>query len=108
MPEFKIENAIINCPKCGKEYNMDEYNRLEKEKPVPVVSVYGKAAPEEALAEVAQRTGGRHYKEHVDIFDGAVYDPRICSECGTGFGFVKIVGKDKENIIFKMDLDLIQ
>ncbi len=32
------------------------------------ISVRGKAAPREALAEIAKRTGGRLYEEHVDVF----------------------------------------
>lgn len=108
MPELKKGKVVLNCPKCGKEYNMDEYNKLEKGKPVPVVSVRGKAAPKEALREIAQRTGGILHEEHVDIFDDQVYDPRICRVCNTEFGYVKIVGKDKENIIYHIDLDLIE
>lgn len=87
---------------------MDEYNKLEKVKPVPVVSVRGKGAPKEALAEIAQHTDGILHEEHVDIFDEDVYDPRICRVCNTEFGFVKIAGKDKENTIFRIDLDLVE
>jgi tryptophanyl-tRNA synthetase len=32
------------------------------------VSVRGKAAPKEALSEIAKRTGGKLYEEHVDVF----------------------------------------
>jgi tryptophanyl-tRNA synthetase len=32
------------------------------------ISVRGKAAPKEALKEIAKRTGGKLYEEHVDIF----------------------------------------
>lgn len=100
--------VVVNCPKCGKEYTMDEYEKLEKGESVPVVSVHGKAAPKEALLEIAQRTGGILYKEHVGVFDDKVCDARICSVCNTGFGFLKIVGKDKKNIICQIDLDLIE
>ncbi len=32
------------------------------------ISVRGKAAPKEALSEIAKRTGGKLYEEHVDVF----------------------------------------
>ncbi|MDP2840952.1 MAG: tryptophan--tRNA ligase, partial [Candidatus Methanoperedens sp.] len=32
------------------------------------ISVRGKTAPKEALSEIAKRTGGKLYEEHVDIF----------------------------------------
>ncbi|HLB70432.1 MAG TPA: tryptophan--tRNA ligase [Candidatus Methanoperedens sp.] len=32
------------------------------------ISVRGKAAPKEALKEIAKRTGGKLYEEHVDVF----------------------------------------
>jgi len=36
------------------------------------ISVRGKAAPKEALKEIAKRTGGRLYEEHVDVFRGSL------------------------------------
>ena len=106
MIEVGNGKTVVNCPRCGKEYNMDEYKKLEKVK--PIMSVRGKAAPKEALAEIAKHTGGILHEEHVDIFNNKIYDPRICSKCGTEFGFVKIVGKDKGNTIYRIDLDLIE
>ena len=80
-----------------KEYNMEEYEKLDKADTQtydePIISVRGKVAPKEALMEIAKRTGGKLYDEHVDIFDrknDKIYDARICSKCGTEFGFVKI------------------
>jgi hypothetical protein len=113
MIEFKNSKTVVNCPNCGKEYNMEEYYKLEKEKPDPAISVYGKAAPKEALEEISQKTNSLYwgeilYKERVDIFDDKIYDARICSVCNTGFGFVKIVGNDKGSLIFELDLDLSQ
>jgi len=104
---IKLGNSIVvNCPGCGREYNNNEYENLEKAK--PIMSVRGKAAPKEALTEIAKRTGGTLHEEHVDIFNNEIYNPRICSKCGTEFGFVKILGKDKDNTIFQIDLDLIE
>jgi hypothetical protein len=108
MIELKNSKTVVNCPNCGKEYNMEDYYKLEKEKPIPVMSVYGKAAPEEALEEISQQTGGILHKGHVDIFNDKIYDARICSVCNTGFGFERIVGNDKGNLIYHIDLDLIQ
>lgn len=115
---IEIGNGIVvNCPGCDKEYNVDEYKELKKAKPKPIMSVHGKAAPREALAEIAKRIGDilhdEHvdiilHDEHVDVFNNNIYDPRICSGCGTEFGFVKIVGKDKDNTIYQIDLDLIE
>jgi len=106
MIELKDSKTVIKCPKCGKEYNIDVYNKLEKGKKVLIGSIRGKAAPKEALREIAYLTGGILYKKHVDIFDN-VYDPKICRMCNTGFGYVKIVRKDKKNVIYQIDLDLI-
>src|SRR3990170_5935987 len=36
------------------------------------ISVRGKAAPKEALKEIAKRTAGKLYEEHVDIFKGSL------------------------------------
>ncbi|MBU4076710.1 MAG: tryptophan--tRNA ligase [Euryarchaeota archaeon] len=36
------------------------------------ISVRGKAAPKEALKEIAKRTGGKLYEEHVDVFRGSL------------------------------------
>jgi tryptophanyl-tRNA synthetase len=36
--------------------------------------VRGKAAPKEALKEIAKRTAGKLYEEHVDIFKGALVE----------------------------------
>lgn len=99
---------IINCPGCNKEYNMDEYKKLKKAKPKLIMSVHGKKAPKEALTEISKLTSGILHKEHVDIFNNEIYDPRICSECGTEFGFVKIVDYDNDNTIYRIDLDLIK
>ncbi len=38
------------------------------------ISVRGKAAPEEALSEIAKRTGGKLYEEHVDVFNCSFHD----------------------------------
>ena len=37
-------------------------------------SVRGKAAPKEALLEIAKRTGGKRYEGHVDVFNGSLED----------------------------------
>ena len=53
--------------KCDKEYNMEEYEKLDKAETQtydePIISVHGKAAPKEALMEIAKRTGWayRHF-----------------------------------------------
>lgn len=108
------DKAVINCPKCNKEYNMEEYDKLRKADTKtyddPVISVRGKTAPKEALMEIAKRTGGKLYDEHVDIFNrknGEIYGARICSECGTEFDFVKIISKTNKGTIFHLDLDLL-
>lgn len=112
---IKLGNkSVLNCPKCDKEYNMEEYEKLDKAKTQtydkPIMSVRGKAAPKEALMEIAKRTGGKLYDEHVDIFNrenDKIYDARICHKCGTEFGFVKIISKTNKGTIFHMDLDLL-
>ncbi len=38
------------------------------------ISVRGKAAPKEALSEIAKRTGGKLYEEHVDVFAKSFHD----------------------------------
>jgi tryptophanyl-tRNA synthetase len=38
----------------------------------PYISVRGKAAPKEALKEIARRSGGKLYEEHVDVFKGSL------------------------------------
>lgn len=45
--------------------NAKEKNRADTDK--TFISVRGKAAPKEALKEIAKRTGGKLYEEHVDI-----------------------------------------
>ncbi len=111
MIEIIGKDIVVNCPKCGKLYNMEEYRKLDQVKTYtiysPYISIRGKSAPKEALKEIAERTRGKLYEEHVDIFKMRLHDARKCSKCGTEFGFVKIVGKDKENTIFQIDLDLI-
>ncbi|MCZ7393181.1 MAG: tryptophan--tRNA ligase [Candidatus Methanoperedens sp.] len=52
----------------GLAYKMNMFvvekrNGAEKE----FISVRGKAAPEKALSEIAKRTGGKLYEEHVDV-----------------------------------------
>ena len=108
------DKSILNCPKCGKEYNMEEYEKLDKAEiqtyDEPIISVRGKSAPKEALMEIAKRTGGKLYGEHIDIFNtrnDEIYDARICSKCGIEFGFIKIVSKTNKGTIFHMDLDLL-
>jgi predicted nucleic-acid-binding Zn-ribbon protein len=107
------DKSVLNCPKCGKEYNMEEYEKLDKAETLtydePIISVRGKSAPKEALIEIAKRTGGKLYDERVDIFNrekDEIYDARTCYKCGTEFGFVKIVNKTNEETIFHIDLDL--
>lgn len=112
---IKLDDKIIlNCPKCGKEYNMEEYERLDKAKTQtygePIISIRGKNAPKEALIEIAKRTGGKLYEGHVDIFNrkkDEIYDARICSKCGIEFGFIKIISKTDKGTIFHLDLDLL-
>lgn len=108
------DKCVLNCPKCGKEYNSEEYEKLDKAETLiygdPIISAHGKAAPKEALVEIAKRTGRRLYGEHIDIFNkinDEIYDARICSKCGTKFGFAKIVSKTNKEAIFHMDLDLL-
>lgn len=108
------DKSILNCSKCDKEYNMEEYEKLDKADvqtyDEPIISVRGKVAPKEALMEIAKRTGGKLYDGHVDIFDrenDKIYDARICSECDTKFGFAKIIDKTDKETIFHMDLDLL-
>lgn len=110
--DIEEDFAKLNCPKCHKEYNMKEYGKLDKaERQIHkelIGSVRGKNAPKDALAEIAKRTGGKLYDEHVDIFSiHEIYDIRICSKCGTKFGFVKVVSKTDKGTIFHIDLDLI-
>ena len=98
------DESILNCPKCSKEYNIEEYEELNKVNAQtygtyptygkPIISIRGKDAPKEALAEIAKRTGGKLYEGHVDIIDKRKYeidDARICSKCGTEFGIVIIL-----------------
>lgn len=106
------DRSVLNCPKCGKEYNMREYDILDKagtqihEKLIG--SVRGKNAPKEALMEIAQRTEGKLYDGHVDIFDRyEIYDARVCSKCRTEFGFARIISKTNRGTVFHMDLDLL-
>ncbi len=113
MIKFSDE-SILNCPNCDKEYNMEEYEKLDKADiqtyEQPIISVRGKVAPKEALMEIAQRTSGKLYEQHVDIFNreqDKIYDARICSICGTEFGFVKIISKTNKGTIFHLDLDLL-
>ena len=108
------DESILNYTKCDKEYNMEGYEKLGKAEiqtyDEPIISIRGKAAPKEALMEIAKRTGGKLYDEHVDIFNmekDKIYDARICPKCGTEFGFVKIISKTDKGTIFHMDLDLL-
>ncbi len=108
------DKSVLNCPKCDKEYNMEKYEKLDKAETQtydePIISVRGKAAPKEALMEIAKRTGKKLYDGHVDIFNrekDKIYDARICPKCGTEFGFVKIISKTNKGTIFHMDLDLL-
>lgn len=108
------DKGALNCPKCGKEYNSEEYEKLDKAETQtygePIISVRGKSAPKEALMEIAKRTGGKLYGEHVDIFDrknDEIYDARVCSKCGTEFGFAKIISKTNRGTMFHIDLDLL-
>lgn len=116
------DKTVLNCPKCNKEYNMEEYNKLDKADTKtyddPIISVRGKNAPKEALMEIAKRiginkvnaTGGKLYDGHIDIFSskkGEIYSARICSKCGTEFDFVKIISKTNKGTIFHLDLDLL-
>lgn len=39
--------------------------------------------------------------------ENEIYDAKICSKCGTGFGFVKIISKTDKGTIFHLDLDLV-
>jgi tryptophanyl-tRNA synthetase len=48
------------------------------------ISVRGKAAPKEALIEIAKRTGGKLYKEHIDVFKHSL------SEVGSVVGEVEL------------------
>jgi hypothetical protein len=42
------DKSVLNCPKCDKEYNMEEYEKLDKAETQtyeqPIISVRGKAA----------------------------------------------------------------
>ncbi len=49
---------------------VEERKNAEKE----FISVRGKAAPKEALSEIAKRTGGKLYEEHVDVFSRSFQD----------------------------------
>lgn len=116
------DKSVLNCPKCDKEYNMEEYEKLDKADTQthdePIISVRGKNAPKEALMEIAKRIGinkvnatvGKLYDGHVDIFNrekDKIYDARICPKCGTEFGCVKIISETNKGTIFHLDLDLL-
>ncbi|MDD3813277.1 MAG: hypothetical protein PHZ02_01415 [Desulfocapsaceae bacterium] len=78
MLEIRDPNIVVNCPNCGKEYNMDEYYKLKDD------------------------------KEHEDNFSGDIYNPKICSACNIGFGIAKIIGIYKGNTRYSIELDLIE
>lgn len=50
----------------GLAYKVNMFRLLVEERGTEI-SVRGKAAPKEALKEIAKRTGGKLYEEHVDI-----------------------------------------
>lgn len=107
----------LECPKCGKEYNIGEYEMLKKANPSSlfVGSVHGKKAPKEAIEEAVRRTHELGldtviHKEHVDVYRKDIYNPRTCSKCGAEFGFMRILPvedadkKDCIRVVFNVDL----
>lgn len=53
----------------GLAYKMNMFVVEKRQAEKEFISVRGKAAPGKALLEIAERTGGRLYEEHVDIFN---------------------------------------
>ncbi len=52
----------------GLAYKVNMFLVEERRGEKTFISVRGKAAPKEALSEIAKRTGGKLYEEHVDVF----------------------------------------
>ncbi|MFZ3385419.1 MAG: tryptophan--tRNA ligase [Candidatus Methanoperedens sp.] len=67
---FTVDTILVEDKAGGKVNNLQVSKPEENKEPdanETLVSVRGKAAPKDALKEIAKRTGGKLYEEHVDI-----------------------------------------
>jgi len=67
---FSVDTILVEEGMAGGKANNLQVSKSEGNEPdanKTFVSVRGKAAPKDAIKEIAKRTGGKLYEEHVDI-----------------------------------------